>query len=107
MRSNPFYFILWSFVIGFGIYFTIRYLWPLLLIIAVIAVIGILQLRRNVKEQEAQMEETLRQQREPTYQDQLFREQARRRREEDAEVIDVEFTRKEEKEGERNDSGRG
>ena len=55
------------------------------------------------------MEDTLRQSEEErfreapreTYQDQLFREQAARKREEPGEIIDVEFTRKEENGNER------
>ncbi len=39
--------------------------------------------------------------REPTYQDELFQEQVNRRREEEAEVIDVEFTRKDSSEEEK------
>lgn len=108
MRSNPVAVILWSILFGFGIYLTIRYLWPLLLLFGLLIMFGVMRLKHEAKQQQKafrEMEDTLRQSEEErfreTYQDQLFREQAARKREEPGEIIDVEFTRKEENGNER------
>jgi len=68
--------------------------WPLLLILAAYVGIKVFQYRRALKKAEQKIQE---EQPAGTYQDQLFTQQADRvRREaEEAEVIDVEFTRKE------------
>lgn len=71
---------------------------PLLLIVAGIALYLWLRVRKVKK----QMERELKEQPQPTWQDDRFQEQAARlKRTEDAEVIDVEFTRKDEDEEKR------
>ena len=104
MRSNPLMAVLWAMFFGLGIYLTVRYLWPLLLVIAAMFLFSYLRLRRSIRKEEEhmeQMEEQLYQRpREPTYQDELFQEQAQHLREEPGEIVDVEFTRKEENEKE-------
>ena len=74
-------------------------LFPGLLVVIAIAAAYMWFRFRRVKKQ---MEQELNERPQPTWQDDLFQEQASRlKRTEDAEVIDVEFTRKDENEEKR------
>ena len=107
--------ILWILLFTGAVYLTFRYLWPLVLFIILLIVFSILRVRflaeKSRKEAERIVEEmnehqspvfddlyeeSMREERRtPNYQDQLFQESVRRR-EEPGEIIDVEFTPKEE-----------
>ena len=98
MRIDSFQLLLWILVFIGGIYLTIRYLWPLVLIILAIIGFGLFWvylLNKQVKEEARKAEEELFS-RPNSYQNDLFYEQAAKKREESGEVVDVEFTRKEE-----------
>ena len=107
--------ILWILLFGGAIYLTFKYLWPLVLFIILLIVFSVMRVRylaeKSRKETERIVEEMNERQaphledfyeeamreerRKPGYQDQLFQESVRRR-EEPGEIIDVEFTPKEE-----------
>ena len=107
--------ILWVLLFGGAVYLTFRYLWPLVLFILLLIVFSVFRIRRlaerSRREAERIVEEMNERQgpyledmydeamkeerRTPNYQDQLFQEGIRRR-EEPGEIIDVEFTPKEE-----------
>ncbi|MBQ9327263.1 MAG: hypothetical protein IJ225_01850 [Solobacterium sp.] len=97
MGNNRIQTILLAILFGAGVYFTIRYLWPLLLVIALGIGIGIWSLKREAKKAEDDFRRTEEEfTRERTYQDDLFQESVEQvKRREEGEVIDVEFTRKE------------
>ena len=102
MRIDSLQLLLWILVFIGGIYLTIRYLWPLVLLILAVIGYGMFRmylLNKRVREQAEKADEELFS-RENSYQDDLFYEQAARKREESGEVVDVEFTRKEEPEKE-------
>ena len=72
---------------------------PLLLVLAVVGIYFWFRVRSLRKQMEKELNE---QQPQPTWQDDLFQEQVSRiKKDEDAEVIDVEFTRKDSNEEER------
>lgn len=98
MRTDSFGLILWMIILAGGVYLTIRYLWPLLLVIATVIAIGWFRLRSlsaKARQEAERMEEELRQT-DSSYQNDLFYEQAARKMEEPGEIVDVEFTRKDE-----------
>ncbi len=94
-KNNPFAVLLALIAMGFLLIVLFP---PLLLIIAGIALYFWLRFRKVKK----QMEQELNEQPQQAWQDDLFQEQVSRlKRTEDAEVIDVEFTRKDEDEEKR------
>jgi hypothetical protein len=117
--------ILWVLLFGGAVYLTFRYLWPLVLFILLLIAFSVFRIRRLAEKSRREAErmvdemnghqspyiedlydEAMKEERRtPNYQDQLFQEQVNRRREEAGEIVDVEFTRKEEKAGEGHDSG--
>ena len=106
MRVDSFRLLLWLIVFIAGVYFTIRYLWPLVLVVIVLIAIGMFRMFRATREVRKEAEkaaETLRKEesmKENSWQSDLFYEQAARKKEEAGEIIDVEFTRKDEADGE-------
>jgi len=100
MRTDYPALIFWAAVIGLGIYLTIRYLWPLLLVAALMILVGVWRTRKMVKDAEEEaakmMDESDR------FQNDLFYEQVERNNRRTGDIIDAEFTVKE-KEGEKHD----
>lgn len=113
--NDTFRTMIWILLFGGAIYLTFRYLWPLVLFILLLIAFSVLRIRYLARESRKKAEriveemnehqppyledyynESMREERRaPGYQDQLFQEEVRRR-EEPGEIIDVEFTPKEE-----------
>ncbi len=106
MRVDSFRLFLWMIVFIAGLYFTIRYLWPLVLVVIGLIAFGMFRMfkaTREVRKEAEKAAEALRNQeaaRDNDWQKDLFYEQAARKKEEAGEIIDVEFTRKDEADGE-------
>ena len=98
-KNNPFAGLLTMLVMGI----LLVIMFPALFVILLLAVVaGGLYLWFRFRKAKKQMERELNEQPQAAWQDDLFREQASRlKRTEDAEVIDVEFTRKDEDEEKR------
>ncbi len=95
MERNKIIGIIWGILIIAGLALTIYVFWPLFLILALIIGYKIFQYRQALKHVEKGQSEEVRTS--TSYQDDLFHQEINNlRRNEDTEVIDVEFTRKEE-----------
>ena len=98
-KNNPFAGFLTMLVMSI----LLMIMFPALFVILLAATaVGGLYLWFRFRKMKKQMERELNEQPQPTWQDNLFQEQASRlKRTEDAEVIDVEFTRKDDNEEKR------
>lgn len=93
MRFDPFVFV-WGILMAIALWFTVRYLWPLILVVLLVLAGGVLRTRRLVRESERQARrsyEDLRRKQEESLGEKLFEAQVKRKREEEAIVVDAEF----------------
>ncbi len=77
--------IFWLFATGFIAYFVIRYMWPLLLVIFGIMLYGYFRMKRQIKQAEDSLNETV-------YQEVQREQREQRPQLNEDDVIDVEFT---------------
>lgn len=80
--------LFWLFAVGFLTYFVIRYMWPLLLVIFGIMIYGYFRMKRQIRQAEDSLNDTVYQEVQKEQREQ--REQIPQLNEDD--VIDVEFT---------------
>ncbi len=84
--------VIYLFLAGFAVFIAVRYFWPLLLILALFAGWQFFRFRKLVGKMENRRNEE--HAREADWQNQLFQESVKRR-EQQGEIIDVEFKMKE------------
>ena len=77
--------LFWLFAVGFIAYFVIRYMWPLLLVIFGIMIYGYFRMKKQIKQAEDSMNETV-------YQEVQKEQREQRPQLNEDDVIDVEFT---------------
>ncbi|MBQ6487921.1 MAG: hypothetical protein IJI75_01715 [Solobacterium sp.] len=77
--------LFWLFAVGFIAYFVIRYMWPLLLVIFGIMIYGYFRMKKQIKQAEDSLNETV-------YQEVQKEQREQRPQLNEDDVIDVEFT---------------
>ncbi|MGN1389364.1 MAG: hypothetical protein ACI4WR_06925 [Bulleidia sp.] len=93
-NRSTLYRILYIAALVFLVYLAVRYLWPVLLIAALLIAARVLQTRRMTKNAEEEAKKMMRDNDTSSWQDDLFRSQAGRMQQSD--IIDAEYTERRE-----------